>query len=164
MKIKNIILVSLFFTQLNCGKINRTYYDFYFQGSDETFARAQVAVQTWNQVCNTHLTVSKTHGQVSMIETDQEYVYKSKDFEHKNKCNGVQSNDFYGWPKNIILKKNATTITIEHEIGHVLGLSHLPTGVMSKYEYPDTRQVSNYECDILNNTEAYEQSGYKGTE
>lgn len=138
----------------NCGAIDRREYGFHFHGSEETFERAQIAAARWNEICGYNLSVSKDSGAIDIYELKEDVLYSDG-----TACNGIthynQGVVIVGWPKSIDLKHNAQTSTLEHEFGHVLGLPHLPQGIMYVGSGWSLRDVTPYECNELDSHDAY---------
>lgn len=155
---RRLLFVCLLLSSSCAGKIDREDTSLEVHGSAETIEKVRTAIQSWNAICGTNLSLVSSHGAVVITETEESSLAAA--YPGYCPCKGVtfgkKTDNLF--PDGIYLEPNPPLPTIEHELGHVLGLAHLPHGLMS-YEPDDKRFVSDYECQALIETNAEHRAG-----
>lgn len=156
MKSISLAIISLF--SVSCfGTIDRADFSFEVHGSPEITETIKTAVEAWNETCSTNLSVVSEQGNIIITETDFPVLPES--FYSGCPCEGI-THQHNGVPSKITFEKSPSLTTVEHELGHILGLNHLPQGVMINPVHYDQR-VSPYECQILRELNATEKTGFR---
>ena len=90
---------------------------FSYEGSEEGYEAAQRAASRW-QVCGEAVVVARSPGLNTLLEVEP------KDLPPNYLGYTAHKSIWF-----LVRSSNAETI-LEHEMGHVLGYSHAPTGIM----------------------------------